>query len=215
MPGPVASVVHPLSIRTADLLPGSQLQPGLSAAPETNYLPLLPSGPDGVRSVSPRRARLSTLTYREQSPRDLNLEREFDPAIADCGCRAPLAPRLARPNAMLAARNHACQAAHKCTGNKSVAQSTNCYVPVTVVKPPPLPHINRFAFDSRRRRYVRSQKRPLAFDMSLSPRTCAPHLVLPTCRLNSGILILPGYPRSGHGCLVFRTSYFVPRAPYL
>ena len=79
------------------LSPGRQLQPGLSAAPETNYLPLLPSGPDGVRSVSPRRARLSTLTYREQSPRDLNLEREFDPAIADCGCRAPLAPRLARP----------------------------------------------------------------------------------------------------------------------
>src|SRR3990172_8118335 len=29
------------------------------------------------------------------------LEREFDPAVADCGFRAPLAPRLARPQAML------------------------------------------------------------------------------------------------------------------
>jgi len=25
-----------------------------------------------------------------------DLEREFNPAIADCGCRAPLVPRLAR-----------------------------------------------------------------------------------------------------------------------
>src|SRR6266852_3458791 len=33
------------------LAPSSQLQLGLPAAPETNYLPLLPSGPDGVRSV--------------------------------------------------------------------------------------------------------------------------------------------------------------------
>ena len=123
------------------LTSGRQLQPGLSAAPETNYLPLLPSGPDGVRSVSPRRARLSTLTYREQSPRNLNLEREFDPAIADCGCRAPLAPRLARPRVMLSGRNRACQAAHKCIGNRSADRSTNCYVPVTAVNSPSPPHI--------------------------------------------------------------------------
>src|SRR2546427_8400761 len=50
------------------LVSSSQLQLGLPAAPETNYLPLLPSGPDGVRSVSPRRAKLSTL-LADGSPR--------------------------------------------------------------------------------------------------------------------------------------------------
>ena len=50
------------------LAPSSQLQLGLPTAPETNYLPLLPSGPDGVRSASPRRAKLSTLPA-DGSPR--------------------------------------------------------------------------------------------------------------------------------------------------
>ena len=50
------------------LAPSSQLQLGLPTAPETNYLPLLPSGPDGVRSASPRRAKLSTLPA-DRSPR--------------------------------------------------------------------------------------------------------------------------------------------------
>ena len=61
-------VVHPLSIRTTGLPSGSQLQPGRPAAPKANYLPLLPSGPDGVRSALPRRARLSTLLTGD-SPR--------------------------------------------------------------------------------------------------------------------------------------------------
>jgi hypothetical protein len=104
---------------------GRQLLPGLSAAPETNHLPLLPSGPDGVRSVSPRRARLSTLTYREQSPRDLDLEREFNPAIADCGYRAPLAPRLARPLTLYHGYVPRCQAAHKCAENTTSPPSRN------------------------------------------------------------------------------------------
>jgi len=34
---------------------------GDPAAPESNCLPLLPSGPDGIHSVSPRRTRPSTL----------------------------------------------------------------------------------------------------------------------------------------------------------
>src|SRR3990170_7433011 len=54
------SVVHPLSIRAPQACPGSQLRLGLPAAPEAYYLPLLPSGPDGVRSASPRRAGSST-----------------------------------------------------------------------------------------------------------------------------------------------------------
>src|SRR3989337_885507 len=59
-----SSVVHPLSIRAPRACPDSQLQLGLPAAPEAYYLPLLPSGPDGVRSASPRRARSSTLLTR-------------------------------------------------------------------------------------------------------------------------------------------------------
>src|SRR4030065_604836 len=55
-----SSVVHPLSIRAPRACPDSQLQLGLPAAPEAYYLPLLPSGPDGVRSASPRRAGSST-----------------------------------------------------------------------------------------------------------------------------------------------------------
>ena len=59
-----SSVVHPLSIRAPRACPDSQLQLGLPAAPEAYYLPLLPSGPDGVRSASPRRAGSSTLLTR-------------------------------------------------------------------------------------------------------------------------------------------------------
>ena len=59
-----SSVVHPLSIRAPQACPGSQLRLGLPAAPEAYYLPLLPSGPDGVRSASPRRAGSSTLLSR-------------------------------------------------------------------------------------------------------------------------------------------------------
>ena len=128
-----SSVVHPLSIRAPRACPDSQLQLGLPAAPEAYYLPLLPSGPDGVRSASPRRARLSTLTCREQSPRTLDLEREFNPAIADCGYRAPLAPRLARPHASYHNGGPHCQAAHKCSENTIYIQPSNCYVPVIVV----------------------------------------------------------------------------------
>jgi len=45
---------------TRELVLDSQLRPGTPTAPGTDYLPLLPSGPDGVHSVPPRRTRLST-----------------------------------------------------------------------------------------------------------------------------------------------------------
>ena len=52
--------------------------------------------------AAPRRAGPGHQRYFPgQSPRSLNLEREFNPAIADCGFRAPLAPRLARPRVMV------------------------------------------------------------------------------------------------------------------
>src|SRR5690606_13839407 len=37
-------------------------------------------------------------TYSGQTPQKRSLGREFDPAAADCGYRAPLPPRLARPH---------------------------------------------------------------------------------------------------------------------
>ena len=88
--------VHPLSISAFRLSAVSRLGSGDPAAPENDYLPLLPSGPDGVRRFSPRRTRSSTPLSR-RSPTMPDLEREFNPAVADCGYRAPLVPRLARP----------------------------------------------------------------------------------------------------------------------
>jgi hypothetical protein len=88
--------VHPLSIAAFRLTAVSRLGSGDPAAPENDYLPLLPSGSDGVRRFSPRRTQSSTPLSR-RSPTMPDLEREFNPAVADCGYRAPLVPRLARP----------------------------------------------------------------------------------------------------------------------
>ena len=60
-------------------------------------LPLLPSGPDGVHEGPLRETRSSTSLTRAGSTKR-SLGREFNPAIADCGYRAPLPPRLARPH---------------------------------------------------------------------------------------------------------------------
>ena len=76
----------------------ARLPPGGPAAPRNCHLPLLPSGSDGVHGVLPRRTRRSLPTHKQQSRREPDLERGFDPAIADCGYRAPLAPHLARPS---------------------------------------------------------------------------------------------------------------------
>jgi hypothetical protein len=46
-----------------------------------------------LRRAGPGRQRRLARTV----PRDTTLEQGFNPAIADCGYRAPLAPRLARP----------------------------------------------------------------------------------------------------------------------
>jgi len=54
-------VVHPLSNLPARLTRASQLQPGTPAAPRRDCLPLLPSGPGGVRRLLPRRTQPSTL----------------------------------------------------------------------------------------------------------------------------------------------------------
>ncbi len=66
------------------------------AAPGGDRLRLLPSGPDLVHGSPSRRDRTINTTSRALTSGLQPLEREFSPARADCGYRAPLAPRLAR-----------------------------------------------------------------------------------------------------------------------
>src|SRR6266849_8895470 len=62
----------------------SQLRSGTPTAHERNALPLLPSGPGGIRRDSLRGAQPSTPSHEAHSTRTA-LEREFNPAVADCG----------------------------------------------------------------------------------------------------------------------------------
>src|SRR5712691_3073585 len=64
--------------------PPSLLRSGTPTAHERVALPLLPSGPGGVRRFSLRGAQPSTPPHEAHSTR-LALRREFDPAGADCG----------------------------------------------------------------------------------------------------------------------------------
>src|SRR5207248_2027383 len=67
-----------------------------AAAPPAPRLLLLPSGPDRVHGTRSRRTRPSTQSHETTLPNSAPLKGEFDPAVADCGYRAPLTPRLAR-----------------------------------------------------------------------------------------------------------------------
>src|SRR5207247_9757947 len=60
------------------------LQSGTPTAHERGALPLLPSGPGGVRRFSLRGAQPSTPLHEAHSTRNA-LGREFNPARADCG----------------------------------------------------------------------------------------------------------------------------------
>src|SRR5262249_26560731 len=64
--------------------PRSLLRPGTPTAHERVALPLLPSGPGGVRRFPLRGAQPSTPPREAHSTRTA-LEREFNPAEADCG----------------------------------------------------------------------------------------------------------------------------------
>jgi hypothetical protein len=79
------------------------LEPGCLAAPERHCLALLPSGPDAVRRLPVRGTWLSTLRAPAQTPDDSAPQAVLGPAIADCGFREPLAPRLARPGRTMVA----------------------------------------------------------------------------------------------------------------
>ena len=74
----------------------SRLRPGAPATPEGGRLRLLPSGPDLVHGSSSPRDRTIDAAHRALTPGPGPLGRGFSPARADCGYRAPLAPRLAR-----------------------------------------------------------------------------------------------------------------------
>ena len=94
---PKKKAVHPLSTRKPVGGPWlASSGPATLRHPSGHCLPLLPSGPGGVHRPSPRRTSPST-PLGQNRPKTLSLEREFNPAVADCGYRAPLAPRLARP----------------------------------------------------------------------------------------------------------------------
>src|SRR5713226_1110701 len=62
----------------------SRLRSGTPTAHERSALPLLPSGPGGIRRGSLRGAQPSTPSHEAHSTRTA-LEREFNPAVADCG----------------------------------------------------------------------------------------------------------------------------------
>src|SRR3984885_13950435 len=74
----------------------SRLRSGTPVAPEGGRLRLLPSGPDLVHGSSSPRDRTIDAAHRALTPGPEPLGRGFSPARADCGYRAPLAPRLAR-----------------------------------------------------------------------------------------------------------------------
>ncbi len=87
----------PLSSMSAPRrITGGWLGPGYPAAPGRSSLVLLPSGPDTVRKDPPRRTRSSTLRGRCRPSMTHTSRQAFNPALADCGFRAPLPPRLAR-----------------------------------------------------------------------------------------------------------------------
>ena len=88
--------MHPLSIRPFGLAALASSGPVTLRHPKlTTYRCFLPdlTGFVALRRVGPGPQRRSA----QPVPRYANLEREFSPAIAACGYRAPLAPRLARP----------------------------------------------------------------------------------------------------------------------
>src|SRR3990172_698587 len=93
-------VVHPLSIRPFGLTALTSSGPvTLRHTGLTTYRCFLPdlTGFIALRRVGPGPQRRSAPPV----PRYTDLEQEFSPAIAACWYRAPLAPRLARPLAML------------------------------------------------------------------------------------------------------------------
>src|SRR5262245_49536718 len=90
-------------LRTAHtaISPRNLLRPGTPTAHERVALPLLPSGPGGVRRFPLRGAQPSTPPREAHSTRAA-LEKEFNPAEADCGLQgtANSPSSTAKPNSL-------------------------------------------------------------------------------------------------------------------
>ena len=84
------------------------------------YLPVL----TGFRSLALRRIRPSTPLFVVRAGEARTSRWEFDPAIADCGYRAPLSPHLARPQ-NLPSKPDRLRAATAC-GRRPLAASFAC-----------------------------------------------------------------------------------------
>ena len=92
--------MHPLSISATLRIPGAgSNQAFLRRAEDSPYRCFLPdlTGFAALRRAGPGSQHRATGTEAKR----IDLEEEFSPAVADCGYRAPLAPRLARPVLML------------------------------------------------------------------------------------------------------------------
>ena len=90
-------VVHPTVDIRFRALPVQPAPARLAAAQQDQCLPLLPSGPDGVKHGRFARDPAFNTTYAGQTPQAHTSSGEFGPAMADCRFRVPPVPRLARP----------------------------------------------------------------------------------------------------------------------
>jgi hypothetical protein len=81
--------------------PSRRLRSGSPAAPGAIRLGLLPSGPDPVHGAPPRRTQPSTPRARCVPNGRHPQAGSSAPRIEGFGCRAPLAPRLARSREMV------------------------------------------------------------------------------------------------------------------
>ena len=87
--------MHPPSNRASGASLQDQLRPGAPAAHGERSLPLLPSGPGGVREAAAARDPAINTVQATRHPETTTLGWGFSLAEADCEYRTPLAPHLA------------------------------------------------------------------------------------------------------------------------
>jgi len=68
-----------------------RLKTGTATSPESDRLPLLPSGPGGIHGLSPCGTHLSTLLKLAVTTK-ITLEQEFNPPMGICGSGDPKPP---------------------------------------------------------------------------------------------------------------------------
>jgi hypothetical protein len=125
------------TVHTA-ISPQDQLRSGTPTAHERVALPLLPSGPGGVRRFPLRGAQPSTPPHEAHSTRTA-LEREFNPAEADCGLQgtanSPSSTATLQTTAIRAGSPGKCEKVAEGVGFEPTAQGL---APCTAF---PVPHL--------------------------------------------------------------------------